>query len=104
MSIVGLALEGKFRASTSSMDVKMSSSTDVDRLQTLLYMYRPHFALTIINELHLLCLHAVGTACYPLTSDRSAGVSMNIAYWQYFGTVPTNHYIASDCLTKVSAR
>ena len=62
MSIVGLALEGKFHASTSSMNVKMSSSADVDRFKTLLYMYRQHFTLTIINELHLLCLHAVGTA------------------------------------------
>ena len=43
-SITGLALEWKFRASTSSTE------------------YRPHVALTIINELHLLCFNAVGTA------------------------------------------
>ena len=42
--IAGLALEWKFRASTSSTE------------------YRPHVALTVINELYLLCFNAVGTA------------------------------------------
>ena len=43
-SIAGVALEWKFRASTSSTE------------------YRPHLALTIINDLRLLCFNAVGTA------------------------------------------
>ena len=43
-SIAGLALEWRFHASTSSTE------------------YGPHVALTVINELRLLCFNAVGTA------------------------------------------
>ena len=43
-SIAEVALEWRFRASTSFTE------------------YRPHLALTVINELHLLCFNAVGTA------------------------------------------
>ena len=65
----------------------------VNRLQTLLLqLCRPHFALTVINELHLLCLRAVGTSYqWPLsvlTCDCLAGASMNIAYWQIFWDRP----------------
>ena len=33
-------------------------------------VFRPHFALTVINEWHLLCLHAVGTAYMVVTVVR----------------------------------
>ena len=38
-----------------------------------------------------------------LTSDRSAGTSLNIAYWQLFWDIPTDCYIVGDRLTKVTA-
>ena len=51
----GVALERKFRASTSSTDDKPK------QIRSKL-SYHTYFALTAINKLCLLCLHDVGTA------------------------------------------